>query len=193
MLETKSLTTGQAARYCYVSQPTIVNWIKKGKLKAYATPGGHYRILLADFLSFLKAYDIPIDPALKVSSRPQVLIVGDGLQAARLAQTLQRGNGRFDVALASTDHEASAQVVRLSPDAVVLDMTSAALDCPALCRWLRDSPEGHPISILAVGGPEYEETARAAGVDAYLSITAALQRLGPELEALLARERGKEE
>jgi excisionase family DNA binding protein len=40
MLEMETLTTGQAAGYCHVSQATIVNWIKKGKLKAYATPGG---------------------------------------------------------------------------------------------------------------------------------------------------------
>lgn len=65
MTENRSLTTGQAARYCHVSQATILNWIKKGKLEAYATPGGHYRILLPDFISFLEAYRMPVDSALK--------------------------------------------------------------------------------------------------------------------------------
>ena len=65
MSETDPLTTGQAARYCHVSQATIINWIKKGKLRAYATPGGHYRILLPDFLSFLETYRMPVDSALR--------------------------------------------------------------------------------------------------------------------------------
>ncbi len=64
-MENQSLTTGQAARYCCVSQATILNWIKKGKLAAYATPGGHYRILLPDFISFLETYRMPVDSALK--------------------------------------------------------------------------------------------------------------------------------
>jgi excisionase family DNA binding protein len=67
MAEIQTLTTGQAARYCHVSQATILNWIKKGKLEAYATPGGHYRILLPDFLSFLEMYKMPVDSELRVS------------------------------------------------------------------------------------------------------------------------------
>lgn len=65
MAEIRSLTTGQAARYCHVSQTTILNWIKKGKIEAYSTPGGHYRILLPDFISFLETYGMPVDSALK--------------------------------------------------------------------------------------------------------------------------------
>ena len=184
MSEIKPLTTGQAARYCHVSQATIVNWIKSGKLKAYATPGGHHRILLSDFLAFLKTYKMPIDSIPRIPSRPRVLIVSDDPHAATLARTLQ-GDGRFDVALASSNCEAGAQVARFEPDAVVLDMTGATLDCLTLCRWLRTSPGGEAIPVLAVGGPEDEETARAAGADAYLPSAAVAERLEAELEALL--------
>jgi excisionase family DNA binding protein len=187
MRETKSLTTGQAARYCYVSQATIINWIKKGKLKAYATPGGHYRILLPDFLSFLEAYRMPVDSVLRTSSRPRVLIVSDSPHASMLTQAL-RGNGSFDIALASNDYEAAAQIARLEPDAVVLDMRGAASDYLALCQWLRASPEGRPISVLAVGSPEDEKAALAAGADAYVRSTAIADRLETELDALLASE-----
>jgi len=65
MSETDPLTTGQAAKYCHVSQATIINWIKKDKLRAYATPGGHYRILLPDFLSFLETYQMPVEAVLR--------------------------------------------------------------------------------------------------------------------------------
>nr|HID14215.1 helix-turn-helix domain-containing protein [Anaerolineae bacterium] len=190
MSEIKLLTTGQAARYCHVSQATIVNWIKRGKLKAYATPGGHHRILLSDFLAFLETYKMPMDSALRTQSRPRVLIAGDSPHATMLARTLQ-GGGRFDVALSSNGYEASAQVVRFGPDAVVLDMTGATLDCLALCRWLRASPEGEAISVLAVGDPEDEEAARTAGADAYLPSAAVADRLEAKLEALLESERNR--
>ena len=153
MSETNPLSTGQAARYCHVSQATIINWIKQGKLNAYATPGGHYRILLPDFLSFLETYRMPVDATLRQSSRPRVLVVSDNLNAEKLVQMLQK-NGRFDVAWAGNEYEASAQVARLGPNAVVLDTTSATLDCLALCRWLRASPEGETISMLVVGSAE---------------------------------------
>ena len=194
MSEIKLLTTGQAARYCHVSQATIVNWIKKDKLKAYTTPGGHHRILLSDFLSFLETYKMPVDSALTASSRPRVLIVSDGPHATVLAQTLQK-DGHFDVALASNDYEASAQVARFEPDAAVLDLTGATPGHLALCRWLCTSPEGQEISVLAVGGSEDEEAARAAGVDAYLPSATVTERLEAELRTLLesglSRRRGE--
>ena len=38
------LTTGQAARYCSVKPDTVLKWIKKGRIQARRTAGGHYRI-----------------------------------------------------------------------------------------------------------------------------------------------------
>ena len=69
MFELVPLTTGEAAKYCYVSQATVVNWIKQGKLPAYSTPGGHYRILLPDFLLFLENHGMPVDPRLRLPVR----------------------------------------------------------------------------------------------------------------------------
>ena len=193
MSESRPITTGQAARYCHVSQATILNWIKEGKLKAYATPGGHYRILPPDFLSFLESYRMPVDSTLRTSARPRVLIVSAGSPATRLAQTLRKDES-YNVALASDGYAAAAQVARLEPDAVVLDMRSTTPDCLALCRWLCTSPEGRGIPVLALGNPEDEQMARAAGADAYLPKAAVADRLEAELEALLEsqRNRGKD-
>ncbi|MHC4472932.1 MAG: helix-turn-helix domain-containing protein [Planctomycetota bacterium] len=38
------LSTGQAAKFCSVKPDTILKWIKRGKLNARRTAGGHYRI-----------------------------------------------------------------------------------------------------------------------------------------------------
>lgn len=47
------MTTGQAARYCFVTPGTMVNWIKAGLLPAQRTGGGQYRILLRDLRAFM--------------------------------------------------------------------------------------------------------------------------------------------
>lgn len=44
----RSLTTTQAAAIVGLSPSTVLRAIKDGKLKAWATPGGHWRVALAD-------------------------------------------------------------------------------------------------------------------------------------------------
>ena len=42
------LTTFQAAELMSVTPDAVLKWIKSGKLNAYRTPGGHYRIARKD-------------------------------------------------------------------------------------------------------------------------------------------------
>lgn len=50
------LTTGQAAQLCAVTPDTVLKWIKKGKLAATRTAGGHYRVALPDLEPFLAGF-----------------------------------------------------------------------------------------------------------------------------------------
>ncbi|MFQ5855968.1 MAG: helix-turn-helix domain-containing protein [Anaerolineae bacterium] len=59
--DTKPITTGTVARYCGVTRNGVIRWIRQGKLEAFRTPGGHYRIRKADFRAFLKKFGIPVD------------------------------------------------------------------------------------------------------------------------------------
>jgi excisionase family DNA binding protein len=65
MTEPDPLTTGQVAKWCHVSRASVLNWIRNGKLKAYSTPGGHFRILASDLLPFLEAHGMPVDEELR--------------------------------------------------------------------------------------------------------------------------------
>lgn len=56
-----ALSTGQAARYCYVTSYTIVNWIRTGKLLAQKTAGGQYRIRVGDLREFMRESDMRTD------------------------------------------------------------------------------------------------------------------------------------
>jgi excisionase family DNA binding protein len=57
----KLLTASDVARYCGVASSTVSRWIKGNRLRAYTTPGGHYRIRKQDFREFLEASGLPVD------------------------------------------------------------------------------------------------------------------------------------
>jgi len=50
------LTTGQAAKLCAVTPDTVLKWIKKGRLEATRTAGGHYRLALPDLEPFMAGF-----------------------------------------------------------------------------------------------------------------------------------------
>lgn len=53
-----AFSTGQAARYCYVTADTILNWINSGSLEAQRTVGGQYRIRYRDLLAFMRDHEM---------------------------------------------------------------------------------------------------------------------------------------
>ncbi len=52
-LNLRAFSTGEAARFCYVTSETIQNWIRAGRLPAQRTAGGQYRIRARDLRAFM--------------------------------------------------------------------------------------------------------------------------------------------
>ena len=62
----KMLKVGEVAKILNVSRHTVLNWIRKGKMKAIRLPSGRYRVPESEGGGYLKveaikAYRIPID------------------------------------------------------------------------------------------------------------------------------------
>src|SRR3990172_10197723 len=55
------LNTRDVARRYHVTSAAVLNWIRAGKLKAYTTPGGHYRVAREDLEAF--SHDYGYSPA----------------------------------------------------------------------------------------------------------------------------------
>lgn len=66
------LTTGQAAKLCAVTPDTVLKWIKKGRLEATRTAGGHYRVALPDLEPFLAGFGQRAVPAISETTFPSV-------------------------------------------------------------------------------------------------------------------------
>jgi excisionase family DNA binding protein len=65
------LTSHQAAQLIQVNPSSINKWVKERRILAYRTPGGHRRILAADFVAFLTEYKMPV-PAPLAGVQPAV-------------------------------------------------------------------------------------------------------------------------
>ena len=88
-------TTSEVANYCAVTNDGVLKWIKSGKLRAFSTPGGHYRVSAEDFRSFLEKYEIPIDESFFRGSerRRTVLVVDDEPNIRDIVQRQEAGGG----------------------------------------------------------------------------------------------------
>ncbi len=54
------LTSKDIGAYCQVSKSTVLEWIKRDRLKAFRLPSGHYRIDKKDFEEFLNRWNMPV-------------------------------------------------------------------------------------------------------------------------------------
>ncbi len=166
----RALTTGQMAEYCQVRPATVFNWIKEGKLKAYSTPGGHYRVRLEDFRDFLEKYEIPIDEDFFALPGNRILIVDDEPSVVEFIERALSGAGedyRFE--RASDGYEAGLKVASFDPNLVILDLVMPQVDGFEVCRRIKTDPETLGTRVLVVTGyPEEVERAKECGADDYL-------------------------
>jgi excisionase family DNA binding protein len=64
-VETKELyVASELADLCKVDLKTIHNWVDKGHLAAFRTPGRHLRFKAADVLAFMTKFGYPVPAAL---------------------------------------------------------------------------------------------------------------------------------
>jgi excisionase family DNA binding protein len=189
-------TTTEVARYCEVSNDGVLKWIKAGKLQAFATPGGHYRISAEDFREFLTLYAFPIQESFfgaveDARHVKRVLVVDDEAdQRTILKRSLQKIDPTWLLDEAGDGYEAGIKIGMIRPDLVVLDLMMPRVDGLSLCRSIRANPDTRSIRILVVTGDSRDqarESALEAGADACLLKPVGLDRLRHEVSRLLGR------
>lgn len=185
-------TTTEVARYCEVSNDGVLKWIKSGKLRAFSTPGGHYRISAEDFRDFLKLYAFPVQESFfgteaNASHPRRVLVVDDEPdQREVLLRLLRKIDPEWIVDQAADGYEAGIKIGMSRPDLVILDVMMPHVDGLSLCRTIRSNTETRAIRILAItGDPGNRKPALEAGADVCLTKPVGFEHLSHELTRLL--------
>ena len=185
------LTTGDIASHCHVSQETVANWIRRGRLKAYATPGRHRRVHVRDFREFLSEHGMP--PISTGSSEPdarrhRVLVVDDDDMIVNLLVDFLSMDGDYELASASDGFEAGLQTATFRPDLIILDIVMPKMDGFRVCEAIRTSPDTRHIRVLVVTGyPDQENFDRAlrSGADCCMAKPLIMSELKQKVEELL--------
>ena len=189
-------TTTEVARYCEVSNDGVLKWIKAGRLRAFSTPGGHYRISAEDFREFLNHYAFPIQEAFfyEASTQPparRVLIVDDEADQREFTRRgLRKTEPGWILEEAADGYGAGIKIGTFRPDLILLDLQMPGVDGLSLCRSIRSNPDTHRVRIIALTGDPREEIAtraEAAGADLCLTKPLELKRLRSEITRLFER------
>ncbi len=186
-------TTFDAAKICNANFNSIKNWIHQGKLRAYKTPGGHYRIQKHDLRDFLQTHGMPdpfaptVKSILIVDDQPEVI---ENLQLTLAQDYKCRGM--------SDGYRALVEIGREAPDLVLIDIYMPDIDGFEVIRRLREMDYLQNTKLVAYSGSDeadLPERTLDAGADAFWSKHGDVSDLFKLIEELLhesssARSRG---
>jgi excisionase family DNA binding protein len=181
-------TTSEIARYCAVTNDGVLKWIKSSKLRAFSTPGGHYRISAEDFREFLDRFDMPVDESFFRGSKKErtVLVVDDERDIRDIVRRLLE---ELDVGLkieeAQDGYEAGIKIGNLQPDLVIMDLMMPRVDGFQLCRSIRENDETRSVKVLAITAfPEQDNVKKMYDAGADLCLIKPLQLEHFKLEVM---------
>ena len=181
-------TTSEVARYCAVTNDGVLKWIKSSKLRAFSTPGGHYRVSAEDFRTFLKRVDIPIDESFfrGTSRERSVLIVDDEPDIREVVRRwLKELDEDLRVEEACDGYEAGIKIGSMKPDLVILDVMMPRVNGIQLCQSVKNNPKTQNVKVLAITAfPEQDNVRKMYNAGADLCLIKPLQMEHFRLEVI---------
>jgi excisionase family DNA binding protein len=182
------LTTSEVANYCQVTNDGVVKWIKARKLKAYSTPGGHYRIRKSDFKEFLGRYGMPVDPEFFAEEKKRILVVDDETTIIEIITQALGDATSYQLSSARDGYEAGLKIGTFRPDLIILDVMMPQMDGIEVCKRIKGNPDTETIKVLAITGHPEEgniDKAYRNGADLCLIKPLQMDHLRREVSRLL--------
>jgi len=112
-------TTFDVSRVCQANIASIKNWIMKGYLRAFRTPGGHYRIQKKDLVNFLRKYHMP-----NPFSGEMLRLYFYSKDAAAGEKYAQKLAGEHEAFAYASEAELFLAIGEETPDALLVDVDS---------------------------------------------------------------------
>lgn len=153
-------TTGEIASFCHVTINAVKKWIASGKLPAFRTPGGHFRVNKDDFLEFLAKYKLEVKEEI-FPDRKKILIIDDESDVIEFIKgALEAMDAGYIIETAGDGYEALIKVGDFKPELLILDIRMPKIDGFEVCRRIKGDKNTSDIKILAVtayGGDDIQK------------------------------------
>jgi len=182
------LTTGDVARLCGFSTSAVLQWIRRGKLPAYSSPGGQHRVSPEQLTGFLREHGMRVPTDLVRSGPPYRVLIVEDEEFVRdvVARTLADLEEDCVVDVAENGVVGCMKIPVFQPHLILLDLLMPEVDGVELCRAIKSVEETSHIKILVVTGADPDDhVARVlqAGADDWIAKPF-------RIEPLLAKVRG---
>ena len=151
-MASKDLSTDQAAALMAIHSRSVLRWIKAGRIPAYQTGGGRWRIRTPDLACFMLEQGMQV-PATLLDGAQRVAVVDDDRDFAEaLTETLLELVPSLDVRSAHDGLSAGFLLAGFRPQLVLLDRTMPGLDGFEVLRRLRSQPELNGAAVIVISG-----------------------------------------
>ncbi|MGM0608827.1 MAG: response regulator [Candidatus Muiribacteriota bacterium] len=137
------LNTTEACKFLKVSHSTMKNYLRTGKIKAFTTPGGHYRIYKKDLMDFIKNSN--------KSGFKKIIVVDDDVDILELIDTVLNSE-QYNVITVCDAVKLGIKVATEKPDLILLDIMMPSIDGYEICRALKEDELTQNIPIVLVTG-----------------------------------------
>jgi len=167
-METEYFSTGKVAKMLGASVESVNYWIRKGKLRAFKTPGGHYRVAGQDVMEFQQDHDSWVEPKLRSETVPKILVIDDEEHMRNVvAKSL---NEEYQVSTASGGLEGCLIFGDVKPDILIVDVRMPDISGLDVVKTIKKN-HPHPLRVIVMTAYPYDTAAeqlKLSAIDGFL-------------------------
>jgi len=141
-------TAPQVAKICSTDLKTIHNWVNRGEIKYFRTPGRHLRFRRQDIMEFLSRYGYPVPEGFELM-RPRVVVIDSSAGSIEGLKKALADDADLD---GFTDHlDALLAIGRQLPSMVLVNGTCDP-DMMRVVARIKSAERDLPVAVY--GGSE---------------------------------------
>jgi excisionase family DNA binding protein len=180
-------TSGEVARICNVSSPTVIKWIDTGTLKGFRIPGSKARrVAKKDLLAFMNEHGMPLDKLEGIKTK--ILVIDDDVNFCNMLKREFELDGSFDALIIQNAFRAGAMLEGFNPDVILLDIFLEGLDGRDVCKFLKQNKALKHAKVMGMSGVYSQkivmEEDGGGGFDAFLKKPFKFSELKEKIRAL---------
>ena len=151
-----TLTTTEAAKLLGFHVNTLKNWVRDGKMPAFKTLGGHYRIRIKDLIRVLRENDIPVPTQLQMSKYTIVVIDDEPAFLTLIKACFKNHKETFEIKTFLNGYDALMDIGKNPPELILLDIRLPHMDGYEFLTKVRQNADTKSLKVIAVSGHDEE-------------------------------------
>jgi len=118
----KTFSALEVANICGVVNQTVINWVKRGHLKAFVTPGGQYRIYSEYLIRFLQQRKMKIPEELLAFVKEKKILIADADESflRLLKEKIAQNYPGYNIFTSSNGFDTGLLIATKNPDYIIV-------------------------------------------------------------------------